>query len=409
VTTPNEYLGSAHLIKQKDQIIEALRLELTEAHIRFVESENAEAGRIQELERTLLEARMSNAKLMEDNESYQILLRDKTLSGHFSGSVELFPGIKTALEREFPDCKASLADELETVFDKDEPEYARKLEAELSVLKEQNKALTLYINKIITRLLQSESFETLFENDQAVGGGSASVDKGIAQPTQSLLQRAGSVFGGRSRPKPQAHQSSQAGSGPVSPFNENVFPTIRNLDLEDNKNTRRPSMPLRRSDTPRSQTNNRLQSSELSASIVSNVYRGPPSGHSVLGGQISPGIHAPSRQSTYFAPTPPPISVEEAHESTEGGRVVSSDLVSDSGYSSKPTSEAPDQPSPPRSNTGSEGKPLSGTVLSATQGNKMRPLRLVQEKNEADEAALAEKKKANRASFMGWFGKPAAQ
>jgi len=39
----------------------------------------------------------------------------------------------------------------------------------------------------------------------------------------------------------------------------------------------------------------------------------------------------------------------------------------------------------------------------------MRPLRLVQEKNEADEAALAEKKKANRASFMGWFGKPAAQ
>jgi hypothetical protein len=37
-------------------------------------------SRQQELEKDLLEARVANARLMEDNESYQLLLSEKTLS-----------------------------------------------------------------------------------------------------------------------------------------------------------------------------------------------------------------------------------------------------------------------------------------------------------------------------------------
>ncbi len=48
--------------------------------------ENAGGGRQRELEKELLEARMANARLMEDNESYQLLLSEKTLtSPRFKG------------------------------------------------------------------------------------------------------------------------------------------------------------------------------------------------------------------------------------------------------------------------------------------------------------------------------------
>lgn len=405
-----EFSDQTQIMIQKDHIIEALRLELADAHIRFIESENAEAGRINELERVLLEARMNNAKLTEDNESYQVLLREKTLNGHFSSGSNLLPHLSMSSEEHEMSTKATLADELEAANSKDDPDYATKLEVEISALKEQNKALTLYINKIITRLLQSGSFETFWENNPAEEGRSTPKNKENAEPAPSLLQRAGSVFGSRTGPRPQPSRSSQSGPVTVSSFHDEIMPSIRNLDLEEHTNSSRPPMVACRSDTARSQASSRLPNRldhEWSANVVNNMYRSTPSTSSTAGRQLSPGLLTSPRQSAYFAAGTSPVFVEDMHESV-GNKLVHTDVVSDSGYSSKPASETPDQPSPPRSNPGSEGKQqTSGNVLSATQGNKMRPLRLVQEKNEADEAALAERKRANRTSFMGWFGKPA--
>src|SRR5262245_11748777 len=50
------------LIHQKDKIIEGLRLELAEVQIKLVEMENAGGGRMRELEKQLLETRMTNAR-----------------------------------------------------------------------------------------------------------------------------------------------------------------------------------------------------------------------------------------------------------------------------------------------------------------------------------------------------------
>ncbi|KAL6789457.1 hypothetical protein GGI42DRAFT_278468, partial [Trichoderma sp. SZMC 28013] len=71
----------SRLILQKDTLIESLRLELAEAQIKLVETENQGGGKLQEVERQLMEARMSNARLMEDNESYQRLLQEKSPDG----------------------------------------------------------------------------------------------------------------------------------------------------------------------------------------------------------------------------------------------------------------------------------------------------------------------------------------
>ena len=76
--------SNSKLINQKDKIIEDLRLELAEYQVKMLEVENAGGGRLRELEKQLLETRMTNARLMEDNESFQLLLGEKTLNGDLS-------------------------------------------------------------------------------------------------------------------------------------------------------------------------------------------------------------------------------------------------------------------------------------------------------------------------------------
>lgn len=309
--------NNSNLILQKDKVIESLRLELAEAQIKLVEMENAGGGHMRDLEKMLLEARMSNAKLMEDNESYQVLLSEKTLNGDFARN-NLMDNQSTRSER-ISEAQTqpqdpggtSLADELETVDSEDisdEQQQLRRVESELSAQKEQNKALTLYINKIITRLLQSESFETLFvsgsltgdnplntgegdaeglkdskpaEQSQPLLAGEASIAKDASTskenlaPGPSLLQRAGSIFAGRQRQRPKrvdaaaanagTNESSNALSNEPQPLPPTEFvstnkalpptpttaihnqPSTHHLTAPTEDPTTAPSLPLRRS------------------------------------------------------------------------------------------------------------------------------------------------------------------
>ena len=160
-------------------MIESLRLELAEAQIKLVESENMGGGRFQEVERLLLEARMTNARLMEDNESYQLLLSEKTLTGDFAksefmGSASHNADALNALEGRT--AAPSLADELSDAAEGESENY-RRLESELKKSQGENKALTLYINKIIERLLQYKDFEAVLDQNSDFRPGSANVDK----------------------------------------------------------------------------------------------------------------------------------------------------------------------------------------------------------------------------------------
>ncbi|RAL58733.1 hypothetical protein DID88_003039 [Monilinia fructigena] len=80
---------------------------------------------------------------------------------------------------------ASLADELSELNDtENENDQYRRLEGELksarirkSFAKDQNKALTLYINKIIERLLQHQDFEAILDSDFKTGDTKGPVNK----------------------------------------------------------------------------------------------------------------------------------------------------------------------------------------------------------------------------------------
>lgn len=343
---------------------------------------------MQEVERLLLEARMTNARLMEDNESYQLLLSEKTLTGDFTKSE--FMGSASNADAlsalEGRPVGTSLADELSEAGEAESDNY-RRLEAELKSAKDQNKALTLYINKIIERLLQHQDFEAILDQSSDFRPGTANVDKELPPPPPpkeqasgaSILQRAKSVaMGAGRRPRPQSH-----------------MPAAHSA-LTDPETA--PSIPFGLARTSSFRAGGRPKSEQYTggaANVVNQMYKG--------NGQISPPLHGPQtprHSQSFFAPPAVGGNPNAAARAPSGTQVAgnfpgeTSSTSGDSGEVSTPPSN-----SPPR--------PEKATTFA---GNKPRPLRLVQENPESGGRKVSDDETRNkRASWMGWassaFGK----
>lgn len=413
--------NNSKLILQKDKVIESLRLEVAEMQVKIMELENMGGSKVHEVEKALMETRMANARLMEENESFQVLLSERTLNGDFS------PAVARLEERTPPRSKpgTSLADELESVSPSEEPSAReRKLETELADSKDQNKALTLYINKIIERLLQHQGYEAVLSNTQEGPHGSGAAadkldkalppvppkdDKENDQQAPSFLQRATSVV---RRQRPQTMMQAPA------PPSKNEDPkTAPSIPLARNQpaagQSKRSSVPVNMPSAPQPQRTPSGNVIPAAAGIVSNMYK-PPSD------QISPSLASPTRTSTSFfnfnstsnpntAAAARIPSVSQSVTSTgstpgeDGGRQAALDALTGGGSSD--SSSAMDAPSPPRSIASSQDR--GGQVMA---GNKIRPLRLVQQNPELEEARM---KANNRQSWIGgmtgWFSKGAQQ
>ena len=372
------------MILQKDKLIESLRLELAEAQIKLVESENQGGGRLQEVERLLMEARMANARLMEDNESYQLLLQERTLKGDFGQTDFSYMGSNSnqdALDAlEGKTGGSSLADELSEADEAGgETEGDRRLETELKSMKEQNKALTLYINKIIERLLQHQDFESILDTSTEIKPDTnkdlppAPGDKPLNG--LSLLERAKSITSSPAKPK-QRPMSVM----PMAP------PRTDHSDPD-----KAPSIPIGNLTRSASTRRSRPQSEQFTgaASLVSQMYKGPD-------GPASPSLGNPRHSQSFFSPTAvssnpnaaariPSGSQASTSGNFPGMRSESSSISGDSGDISTPPSQ-----SPPRSQSD------KGTTFA---GGKPRPLRLVQEN---PDAVSKENKRASWISGWSW-------
>ncbi|KAI2627409.1 hypothetical protein GGS26DRAFT_583061 [Hypomontagnella submonticulosa] len=412
--------NNSKLLLQKDKLIESLRLELAEAQIKLVESENQGGGRLHEVERLLMEARMANARLMEDNESYQLLLQEKTLHGDFgkgdfsymnvSANQEALNALEGRSNAGDPLTPAtSLADELGALGGDESPkagddETTRRLETELRAAKDQNKALTLYINKIIERLLQHQEFEHILDQSSDFKPG-ANVHKDLPPPPSeaqgvgaSLLQRAKSIAiggGGAQRPKPRpmtmsaSHQLQAQimaqGQGPAPPS------ALNNPDTA-------PSIPLsglgRSHSTAR--RGGRPMSEQLTgaAGIVNAMYKGPD-------GPLSPTLSTASSSArhsqTFFSgarvPSTAGASANGSAGNFPGMRSETSSVSGDSAAEGTTGTATSASQSPPRNMAGMGMGAEKNTTMT---GNKPRPLRLVQENNEKERA------ENKRASWIGW-------
>lgn len=331
---------------------------------------------MQEVERLLLEARMTNARIMEDNESYQLLLSQKTLAGDFThsdfmGSMAREDALSALEGRSMG---ASLADELSDVAD-GETENFRRLESELKSQKDQNKALTLYINKIIERLLQHQDFEAIL--DQSADFSPANTNKDLPPPPPpkeatgaSVLQRAKSVAmrtGRQQRPQshmPATHSAlTDPDTAPSIPFGLSRSTSIRSR--------------------PKSE-----QYTGGAASVVNQMYRGNS-------GQMSPplqGPQTPRHSQSFFAPPAVGGNPNAAHRVPSSGQ-VSGNFPGTKDETSSQSGESGDVNTPPNLSP-----PRGHEKATTFAGNKPRPLRLVQDRKAGDDTAN------KRASWMGWFG-----
>jgi len=353
--------------------------------------ENAGGGRQRELEKELLEARMANARLMEDNESYQLLLSEKTLTGDFTKG-EFMRDAHPA--KESASGLGSLADELESVKESPETDVEHKPEGEIKALKDQNKALTLYIERIISRLLMHDGFEHILDKNEddagaekTTGGDEKDLPPTPPEKDQSFLQRAKSVVAGPSaRPQPRSRPTSMM--PPPAPSQNNP---------NENPNTA-PSIPFRTQSVRASHRRSRSeQVDQGAASVVGQMYRGRNSG-----GPISPSTMGPgSRQSMFSGAASYISSMSRApsmsSQPDRAGRSSSPSVTSDPHGDTASTGATS---SPPRSSGGMNN--YTGAVM---QQDKLRPLRLVSETARIKEEEEAARKKANRASWIPWLNR----
>ncbi|KAK0635934.1 hypothetical protein B0T17DRAFT_484161 [Bombardia bombarda] len=398
--------NNSKLVLQKDKMIESLRLELAEAQIKLVETENQGGGRLQEVERLLMEARMANARLMEDNESYQLLLQERTLKGDFGASDFSYMAASSNQDAlaalEGRSSGTSLADELSEAAVNDHPqesssnpEAQRHLETELKTVKDQNKALTLYINKIIERLLQHQEFEHILDqSNDFKDGGAPNTNKELPPPPGGARQAAG--FSLLQRAKSMATKPKQR---PMS-----VMPAAGDISTHTNPDTA-PSIPIgmNRSASTRRGRPMSEQYTGGAASVVNAMYRGSADG------PLSPTLR--SSQTFNFLPQGAGNRASSGGGSSYtasnngGGGGAPSSSGNFPGMKSETSSTSGesihnganghggggerDAPSPPRSYH------EKNTTFA---GNKPRPLRLVQENSEANAQANANK----RQSWIGW-------
>lgn len=412
----------ARLLRHKDRLIEQLQLELAEAQVKVMELENTGASRTHELERMLIDARVQNAKLLEDKEYYQTLFEEQMLvqeqmlerrsaTSHAASTISASSSVSQQLSRETP--ASSVYGGLEGT------EQVRKLETEVSTLQDQNKALTEYVDTIVSKLMQHESFEPLL-NDGSVTGDNplklAHAAKENAPP--SLLKRAGSIFGGKARPRPSLSHShpnsqehirdssaSQQDRQPISPLADApILLTATSSRPSSNPNedhTAATRVPIRRP------VSTRYGSSEwqVPALPTTNANNVGPYRASIGARQTSAASTTSYFGGVLISPT--------LHPNADTASIISRG-ASDSGLSTIEHTQVPDSTSvsttitnqlPPSAPLQShqQGLHRSGTVISSSQGP--RPLRLVQAKVEADNAEERARKAANRQSWRGWFGK----
>lgn len=371
---------SSDALLMKDHIIDALRLELVEAQIKLTEIDHRGDGRLQELEKVLMETKMANARLTEDNESFQYLLSEKTLKGDFMHETPI---------AENPAGLSSLAEELESVGDGPEgqSEGFKRLEIENKQLKDANKALSLYVDKIIGRILQHEGFEeiiTMKDEPPAPPAKPTPIEKALPPPPDqagsnpapvTFLQRARSVV---QRPAVTTKARPQSIIAP---------PTAN-----ENPNTA-PSIPLNRGHRRAKSEQERMDMA--AAAVVAQMNRGSPL-RTISGGPMSPGI-SPQLQpvrGSYFQQGPPAAGRAPSGGALSAGRDSSAGSIT-SDHSGEKDS-ATDNSSAPASNQG--GGNIPGAVM---KQNQLRPLRLVRDQlaNEENEA----QKRSNRGSWMGWL------
>lgn len=172
-------------IKAQDKLILDLKNEVEKQKSLLQENQSASqliSLKVVHLEHEITNVKQLNRSLMEDNESYQILLHEKTINGEFMMNpimqVDEDTTQATSMQESTSTNTSSngglnLADELASSIpdwnnqkEAESNQAIQKLNEEVKMLQDTNRALQLYMNKILMKIINNKQLEDVLSIDQ---------------------------------------------------------------------------------------------------------------------------------------------------------------------------------------------------------------------------------------------------
>ncbi|KAI8642643.1 hypothetical protein BD408DRAFT_451620 [Parasitella parasitica] len=164
-------------IKAQDKLIFDLKNEVEK--LKSVIQEQKTELQDKSLHETHLQHEIASIKklyqgLMEENESYQILLHEKTINGEFIMNPIMqvkfqYPAMKESISTSSNNQGLNLAAELASSvpdWNNQSDRTIQKLNEEIKTLQDTNRALQLYMNKILMKIINNKQLEDVLSIDQ---------------------------------------------------------------------------------------------------------------------------------------------------------------------------------------------------------------------------------------------------
>lgn len=165
--------NAAHIraLRAQENIVTELRKQILSMNQDLIERQRNFTLKECELQAQIAQAQELNRGLMEENESYQMLLHEKSMNGEFMQTSIM----KNTGYNDDPSAtplatnsngSINLADELGKALDRSPlPNSEKSIEEEVKQLKESNTALGLYISRILSRIMENPHLQAVLAAD----------------------------------------------------------------------------------------------------------------------------------------------------------------------------------------------------------------------------------------------------
>ncbi|KAH7060023.1 hypothetical protein BKA57DRAFT_446163 [Linnemannia elongata] len=158
-------------LRAQENIVTELRKQILSMNQDLIERQRNFTLKECELQAQIAQAQELNRGLMEENESYQMLLHEKSMNGEFMQTSIM----KNTGYNDDPSAtplatnsngSINLADELGKALDRSPlPNSEKSIEEEVKQLKESNTALGLYISRILSRIMENPHLQAVLAAD----------------------------------------------------------------------------------------------------------------------------------------------------------------------------------------------------------------------------------------------------
>ncbi|KAG9073031.1 hypothetical protein KI688_000812 [Linnemannia hyalina] len=158
-------------LRAQENIVTELRRQILNMNQDLIERQRNFTLKESELQAQIAQAQELNRGLMEENESYQMLLHEKSMNGEFMQTSIM----KNTGYNDDPSAtplgahsngSINLADELGKAFDRSPLANSEKsIEEEIKQLRESNTALGLYISRILSRIMENPHLQAVLAAD----------------------------------------------------------------------------------------------------------------------------------------------------------------------------------------------------------------------------------------------------